>query len=183
MKTDNNFVRSGHERIANDNYQTVDHRCVQAFVETMNGRYFSGEEIVTDVCSPTGSGILDYFEGTNTTVNTCSDAFAAIPKTTWIITNPPYERNIVDKIILRQLERLRYGVVYGFAALLRTGFDHAKTRKIMFKDETMYLGQIKMLFRPVWFVDTDTTPIHNYVWHIWLADLNGYQHHPELYYW
>ena len=177
MVTDNNFVRSGRERIADDNYQTVDHRCVQALVETVN---MSGGTKVVDVCSPQGSGIIDYFEDTNVEALPCSDAFIDYVDADWIIFNPPYKRDIVDKIIYRQIQRIVDNQVSCVAALLRTGFDHAKTRKPMFQTSPYYDGQIKMLFRPLWFIDTDITPIHNYVWHIWSRGIKSCQ---KVWYW
>ncbi len=171
MKTDNNFVRSGRERIADDNYQTVDPRCVDALLNVLGAeQLFSDDDSFIDCCSPHGSGILDELNKLFLDARPCSDAFGDF-KANWIISNPPYDRSKVDKIIYRQLERFgttrEDNTLQGVAMLLRTGFDHAKTRVPMFRDNQRYLGQIKMLFRPKWFLDTDTTPIHNYVWHIW----------------
>ena len=181
MVTDNNFVRSGRERIADDNYQTVDPRCIQALVETFANSILGGMTVI-DSCSPQGSGILDYFEGTNVNAVPCADAFSKDYYCDWDIFNPPYKRNIVDRIIQARLENLRAGKTRGgVAALLRTGFDHAKTRRNLFADNSDYGGQIKMLFRPLWFLDTDITPIHNYVWHIWTRDNFG--NPPRVWYW
>lgn len=179
MKTDNNFVRSGHERIADDNYQTVDRRCVQALDETMK---IPDLVTIIDSCSPQGSGILDYFQGRKVRRAQCSDAFSKDYYCDWDIFNPPYARGLVDRIIHARLENMIVGRTrVGVAALLRTGFDHAKSRVNMFWQNESYAGQIKMLFRPLWFLDTDITPIHNYVWHIWLAD--NYGKPPRVWYW
>jgi predicted methyltransferase MtxX (methanogen marker protein 4) len=129
-----------------------------------------GNVTVVDVCSPQGSGILDWFEGSNVTTKTCHNAFVDKVEADWIIYNPPYKRPLVDDIVTKQIARAVRGEVRGVAALLRTQFDHAKTRTHMFRDCPNYAGQIKMMFRPIWFEDGDSTPIHNYVWHIWKSE-------------
>lgn len=178
MKTDNNFVRSGHARVKDDNYQTVDPRCVKALIETIN---IPKTKAIVDCCSPNGSGILQSLSDFEYKNLTGLDLYYQNAWCDWNIFNPPYERNLVDKIILTQIDNLNGGMTKdGVACLLRTGFDHAKTRKPIFKDCKHYAGQIKMLFRPVWFLDTDTTPIHNYVWHIWMKD---WCKPPTVWYW
>jgi len=172
------FVHSNYERIDDDNYQTIDPRCTQALVETLQ---LSGGITVADVCAPQGSGIIDYFEGTNIKTKMCKDAFQDFVSSDWVITNPPYARNIVDKIIYRQIQRLVDGdVKLGVAMLLRTSFDHAKTRKPMFQECRHYAGQLKMTFRPIWFDDGDSTPIHNYSWQLWQKN---WDRQPQVWYW
>jgi len=155
----------------------VDRRCVQALVETVK---LDANTKVVDVCSPQGSGIVDYFDGTDIQAALCSDAFIDYVDADWVIFNPPYKRSIVDKIIYRQIQRIVDGQVSCVAALLRTQFDHAKTRQDMFRKNIHYDGQIKMLFRPFWFADGDSTPIHNYVWHIWSKGSKNFQ---KVWYW
>jgi len=176
MKTDNNFVRSGRKRLENDDYQTVDHRCIDALVETIKL-----QGTCVDVCSPNGSGIIQRLIEKNYKAFGINDAFTDVVFADWIVSNPPYKRNIVDKIICRQLQRIVDNQVIGVAMLLRTAFDHAKTRKNMFVNNQYYAGQIKMLFRPKWFEDGDKTPIHNYVWHIWAKNWVG--NYPRVWYW
>ena len=161
MKTDNNYVRSGRERLVDDNYQTIDPRCILALTSLIKITN------AVDVCSPNGSGIVDELQEKGIPACGISDAFEEIVSGDWIVTNPPYQRSIVDKIVNRQIERVESGQVKGLAILVRTQFDHAKTRWGMFAANTSYAGQIKMLFRPKWFEDGESTPIHNYVWHIW----------------
>lgn len=182
MKTDNNFVRSGRERIPDDNYQTIDPRCITALLDILRaGNWITDDDTIIDCCSPQGSGILDEVSKTYRDVVGGVDAFMDF-RATWIITNPPYERSKVDKIIFRQLDRLHNDEAYGLAVLVRTQFDHAKTRWNMFADNPLYAGQVKMLFRPIWFKDGDSTPIHNYVWHIWKNKI-GYSDTPRVWYW
>ena len=176
MKTDNNFIRSGRERLINDNYQTIDPRCVLALVSLIKITN------AVDVCSPTGSGIVDALKFAG--IHSCGidDAFQDDLLANWVVTNPPYKRGIVDKIVKRQIERVETGQIKGLAILVRTQFDHAKTRWDMFAANTQYAGQIKMLFRPRWFTGGQSTPIHNYVWHIW-GEYKIMGCPPRIWYW
>lgn len=161
------FVHSNYKRKEGDFYPTIDKRCIYAFLE-----HFTPGKCV-DVCAPDGSGIVD-------TLNDCGydaiglpDAFPRTVKTKWIITNPPYSRPLVDKIINRQIERIAESQIYGLAVLLRSTFDHAKSRIDMFANNPFYAGQIKLMFRPWWSESREKQPIHNYVWQIWTADAFG----------
>ena len=154
------YVHSSFDRIEDDNYQTIDKRCVYAL-----GNAWAISETICDVCSPNGSGILNTlselgFRGSFG----LSDAFAPV-ECEWIVSNPPYKRGLVDKIIAAQLDRL--GDVKGVAMLLRNNFAFAKSRWDMFAGNPYYACEIKMLFRPWWSEDRKAQPIHNYVWHIW----------------
>ena len=180
MKTDNNFIRSGRERIKDDNYQTVDPRCVQALVETLT--HFHGwtdDDTFVDCCAPSGSGIVEELRKRKLNAIGVRDAFGDF-SANWIVSNSPYKRGVVDSIILKQLSRLSSPNVVGVAMLLRTQFDHAKTRYNMFADHPLYAGQIKMTFRPIWFLAGESTPIHNYVWQIWIKGWNSL---PIIRYW
>lgn len=178
MKTDNNFVRSGRERIPDDNYQTIDPRCVLALVSLID---LKGS--VCDVCSPNGSGIVDALKFAGVDSFGVGDAFVDQLGADWVVSNPPYKRGIVDKIINAQLLRLGKKEIGGVAMLLRTQFDHAKSRWNMFAANTTYAGQIKMLFRPKWFEDGDAVPIHNFVWHIWGGGYKIPGYPPRVWYW
>ena len=164
----NPYVQSGYERIKDDNYQTIDPRCVDALVHP-----FCPYSIV-DVCAPSGSGIVDRFIEIGLDARGVADAFddtllnRYVDK--WIVSNPPYARPLVDNIIKKQIERIDEGRVINVAMLLRANFDFAKSRQVMFKDCQYYEGQIKMLFRPIWIEGKQKAqPIHNFVWHIWTA--------------
>lgn len=160
------YVHSNYERIEDDNYQTVDPRCVQGLVDKvkLTGR-------IVDVCAPNGSKIVDALKNLGYDAIGYEDAFIPIVFGNWIVTNTPYKKGVVDKLISRQIDRVGWDV-YGFAALLRTNFDHAKTRKHLFQ-HNHYYGQVKLCFRPYWTEERKHSPIHNYVWHIWTADAEG----------
>jgi hypothetical protein len=159
------FVKSNYPRVPGDYYPTIDERCVYALLH--HGR-IGKKEIIFDVCAPQGSGIIETLKKTGYENSFCKpDAFEENVFADWIVTNPPYDRKLVDLIIERQIERVRYNKVTGFACLLRANFDFAKSRQHLFREEILYYGQIKMLFRPYWSEERKAEPIHNYVWHIW----------------
>lgn len=160
------FVHSNFERRPDDHYPTIDKRCVYGLLE-----HFTPAGPCVDVCAPAGSGIVDTLRECGYQASGIGDAFAGDIAAEWIITNPPYSRPLVDRIITRQIERIEAGRVYGLAVLLRSGFDFAKSRQAMF-DHPNYAGQIKLRFRPWWTESRDKQPIHNYVWQVWTGDAN-----------
>lgn len=161
------FVHSNFDRIPDDYYPTIDPRCVYAFLE-----HFQPKGLCVDICAPSGSGIVNILKESCYDARGLSDAFEDDIKAEWIITNPPYDRPLVDNIIKRQIGRIEAGQVSGFAALLRSYFDHAKNRTDIFRDCPYYAGQIKLLFRPWWSDNRQKQPIHNFVWQIWLKKVS-----------
>ena len=83
-----------------------------------------------------------------------------------IITNPPYDhaREFIEHAL--RLTRKTRGVV---AMLLRTDYDHAKTRAHLFKDCPQFAKKVVLTKRIVWFEDTKATasPSFNHAWFIW----------------
>lgn len=156
------YVHSNYPRIPGDDYKTIDKRCIYGLLE-----HFSISGICLDVCSPGGSGIVLALKEQGISARGTNDAFEESIKADWIVTNPPYTRGLVDKIIWRQIGRVIKKEVHVFACLLRSNFDFAVSRTDMFMNCPYYLGQIKLLFRPWWSDDRKAQPIHNYVWHIW----------------
>jgi hypothetical protein len=181
--TNPKMMNSGRPRIKDDDYKTVDPRCVLSLLE-----YFPLNGKIIDPCSPTGSGITDTlkiamrFAGKE--VEGSSDAFSD-HKCDWIVSNTPYKRPLVDQMLNHFINELKWGnVTTGIALLYRTNFDHASTRRIFFRFEPHYYGQIKMMFRPRWFEkhEGDKTPFHNFVWHIWLKEIASYNSDPIVMY-
>ena len=154
------FVHSNYERVKGDFYKTIDKRCTYSFLE-----HFAPTGLCVDVCSPDGSGIVDTLLERGYQAEGLADAFDDVTAQ-WIVTNPPYKRGLVDKIINRQIKRVLNDEAYGLAVLLRSNFAYAKGRVEMF-DSPLYFGEIKMRFRPWWSEDRKASPIHNYSWHIW----------------
>lgn len=160
------YVHSNYERIENDDYQTIDKRCVYALNDSIRL-----SSIICDCCSPNGSGIVDTLNELGFYAFGVPDAFQENIDAHFIVSNPPYKRGIVDKIVYAQINRI--GVmgskVKTVAMLLRNNFAFAKSRWNMFEKNPYYAMEIKMLFRPWWSAERKAQPIHNYVWHIWSA--------------
>jgi hypothetical protein len=166
------YVHSGYERRADDHYPTIDGRCVQALVETWP---ISG--FVEDCCAPRGSGIVDWLRK-HGTLATCRASIEDCIHVSWVVTNPPYMRSVVDKIVTRAVEKVGRRWIGGAAFLMRANWDLAACRAPLFADP-LYRGQTRMRFRPWWSEDRKAQPIHNYVWHVWAAG-NG---EPVIRYW
>jgi hypothetical protein len=156
----NPFVQSNFPRVPGDYYPTIDRRCVYGFLE-----HFQPRGLVVDPCAPQGSGIVNTFLECNYLAAGFPDAFGEFGAE-WIVTNPPYERPLVDEIIRDGIRRVMSGEVVGAAYLLRSTFDHAASRAHLF-EHAYYDCQIKLRFRPWWSDDHSKQPIHNFVWHVW----------------
>jgi len=86
-----------------------------------------------------------------------------------IITNPPYE--LATEFIERALFMIPAD---GFAAmLLRTDFDHAKTRKHLFAGNRAFAKKLVLTKRIKWFEDSKGQPSFNHAWFIWSAQNQG----------
>jgi hypothetical protein len=162
------YVKSNYDRIPDDDYKTIDTRCVDGLLSCV-GIFGT----VVDCCAPTGSEIINRIAvlRPNQGTKCVGDAFSNF-SADWIVTNPPYKKGIVDKILWRQIERVEAGEVIGFATLMRSNFDYAKSRMTMFCRDSYYC-QVKLLFRPYWSTERKASPIHNYVWHVWRAHLGN----------
>jgi hypothetical protein len=166
------FVKSKFARRENDHYPTIDTRAVDAWVKffgDMNTTYKNMH--IVDVCADQGSAIVDYLKELGYGAWGVPDAFQnrlyehPLIKPDWIVTNTPYERPLVEKIIERQIERVEAGEVKGAAFLLRSTFDHAASRFPLFSSK-LYTGQIKIMARLWWTEIREVSPIHNYSWFV-----------------
>lgn len=77
-----------------------------------------------------------------------------------IITNPPYK--LAQQFIERALEYASF-----VAMLLRTDFDHAKTRAHLFGHNKTFAKKIVLTKRIKWFEDSKGSPSVNHAWFIW----------------
>ena len=87
---------------------------------------------------------------------------------TAIITNPPY--TAATEFIEHALDLMK--PVKGLVAmLLRTDFDHAKSRRHLFADHPAFCKKIVLLNRIVWFEpepgSKGKSPSENHAWWIW----------------
>jgi hypothetical protein len=81
-----------------------------------------------------------------------------------IITNPPYEA--AADFIRKALDLMEddQGLV---AMLLRTDFDHAKTRGSLFASNPAFAKKVVLTKRIKWFEDSKGSPSFNHAWFIW----------------
>jgi hypothetical protein len=85
-----------------------------------------------------------------------------------IITNPPYD--LAPEFCEHALRHME--PVSGFVAmLLRTDFDHAKTRSHLFRDCPAFAKKVVLMKRIVWFTEANgkpkASPSYNHCWMIW----------------
>ena len=85
-----------------------------------------------------------------------------------IITNPPYE---LAREFCEHALQLMQPVKGAVAMLLRTDFDHAKTRSHLFADCSAFAQKIVLTKRITWFLDANGkakgSPSFNHAWYIW----------------
>lgn len=80
-----------------------------------------------------------------------------------IVTNPPYA--LAQEFIEHALHLTEpHGLV---AMLLRTDFDHAKTRRHLFGDRQQFSKKLVLTKRIKWFEDSTGQPSFNHAWYIW----------------
>jgi hypothetical protein len=91
-----------------------------------------------------------------------------------IVTNPPYE--LAQEFIEHAL-RLMEPVGGLVAMLLRTDFDHAKSRAHLFRDCPAFARKLVLMKRITWFVEQDgkpkASPSFNHAWYIWDWEYDG----------
>lgn len=85
-----------------------------------------------------------------------------------IVTNPPYE--FAQGFCEHALRLMEPNA--GFVAmLLRTDFDHAKSRTHLFRDCPAFSKKLVLMKRIVWFVEDDgkpkASPSFNHAWYVW----------------
>jgi hypothetical protein len=108
-------------------------------------------------CAPTISS--DIASGTD-----FLEARCAPPDVDAIITNPPYKLAVefIDKALC--LVESRAGMV---AMLLRTDFDHAKTRQYLFSSCSAFCKKLVLTKRIRWIADSSGSPSFNHAWFVW----------------
>ena len=81
-----------------------------------------------------------------------------------IITNPPYKLAVefIDRALC--LMESRGGMV---AMLLRTDFDHARTRQYLFASCDAFTAKVVLTRRIRWIADSTGSPSYNHAWFIW----------------
>ncbi len=86
------------------------------------------------------------------------------PHTTVIVTNPPY---VFAREFIEHALRLTKPVEGVVAMLLRTDFDHAKTRQHLFGECDQFHLKVVLTKRIKWFEDSKGQPSFNHAWFVW----------------
>lgn len=81
-----------------------------------------------------------------------------------IITNPPYSQSQAFIEHALKLALPHQGLV---AMLLRTDYDHAKTRQHLFGKCPWFAKKVVLTKRIVWFERDGAAPSFNHAWYIW----------------
>jgi len=152
------FVQSKFERRPDDNYQTIDERCVVALGESWD---IPGP--VWEPCAPDGSGIAAAWPDR---VICGSDAMTdPVPDDARsIITNTPYKTKVCNAMVTRLSGFVADGSLDVAAFLYRSQWDHAGGIRAKMLDEPPFAGLVRLRFRPWWSEDRDSSPIHSYQW-------------------
>ena len=85
-----------------------------------------------------------------------------------VVTNPPYE---LAQEFCEHALRLMEPVGGQVAMLLRTDFDHAKSRTHLFRDCPAFAKKLVLMKRIVWFAEANgkpkASPSFNHAWYVW----------------
>jgi methylase of polypeptide subunit release factors len=154
---------SGYERKAFDRYDTPAW-CTQALLPHLP---VLGGTIWEPAC---GSGQMVAvlrqagFDVIGTDIVDGVDFLDCVPRAcAAIVSNPPYA--LATEFIQRALDVTRpRGLV---AMLLRTDFDHAKTRQHLFSGCPAFAKKIVLVKRIIWFDGPKAAPSFNHAWYSW----------------
>jgi hypothetical protein len=151
------FVHSNFDREPDDHYPTIDPRCVSALLSAWDIPYK-----VWEPCAPNGSAIADQWP---TKMIMGADALNdPVPiGCKSAVTNPPYTTTICNAITGRFRGLVADGQLTVAAFLLRSQWDHAKSRQALLGSEP-FAGLVRLRFRPWWSEDRSKQPIHSYQW-------------------
>lgn len=150
MNQQNKYVKSGYDRLIDDHYPTVDPRCITALQKSWDIPL----PALDPFCSQLETGLHPAQVG----------SLRSAQKFQSIITNPPYKRGVVDMLVRDCLAALN-GDTKVVALLMRTQWDHAKSRQDLFLSP--FAASIRLLFRPYWMTSRKASPIHSYQWLVW----------------
>lgn len=156
---------SGYARKERDLYETpgwatfalMPH--IPSRIETVWEPAKGGDKMLVSLCDA-----RKFREVYGTDINTGHD-FLAQPQSAQqaIITNPPY-------VLAREFieHALNLTEPHGFVSmLLRTDFDHAKSRAPLFAAHPAFAKKLVLTKRIKWFEDSKGSPSFNHAWFLW----------------
>lgn len=159
---------SDHERVERDTYLTppyiVDCLIRSAIVPHVLWEPAEGEGALSGRLKELG--FRTYVSDLATGSDFLQSDSLPMPDVRGIVTNPPF--NLAQQFIEKGLQLLK--PVHGFLALLLpTAYDHAATRRHLFRQSPQFTGQIKLLRRIVWFEREDGQKAAPSEWHSWFV--------------
>ena len=163
--------KSGYERVERDQYETpawvteallshlLPHTIRSEFTPISIWEPACGSGKMVDVLCRTGCRIItsDIAGGRNFLSETGFGSFG-------VVTNPPYShaKEFIEHALA--ITRPHEGFV---AMLLRTDYDHAKTRTHLFHGCPAFAKKLVLTKRIVWFERKGAAPSFNHAWYIW----------------
>ena len=177
---------SGHDRVENDFYGTIDTDCTRVLLDFLARRGTSvlrrtvwepacGQGHISKICRLYGATVFESdiapqvpgaatFDFTQAEDFTCA-GFNLPANPDFIFTNPPYKRELIDAFMSKCV---MYAKDYGItcAMLMRNEVDSAVTRTKFFRDCPQFDTKLSLLWRPRWIANSKGSPRHNYAWFI-----------------
>lgn len=148
----NNFTTSNFARRQNDHYPTVDARCIKSLLAAYPDIPMPALDPFCNLNEPT-----KLYPAENGTLRDVKGRFASI------ITNPPYQKKLVDELMQSVIDAVKDGDIQVAAALMRISWDCAKTRASYW--HWPFACSLRLQYRPYWSEEPATaSPIHNYQW-------------------
>lgn len=156
---------SGYERKELDLYETPEW-VTETLIPYLSNRALHVWEPAAGNHKMAGPLIQAGFRVATTDIQTGTDFLkqtAADESVQAIVTNPPY--SLAKEFIEHALNLMKYdGLV---AMLLRTDFDHAKTRQHLFGGCRAFAQKLVLTKRIIWFDGPKAAPSFNHAWYVW----------------
>lgn len=175
---------SGHARVPNDFYGTVDTGCTYALLSFLDaqGRGVAGKTVwepaagqghISKVCRLRGAEVVESDIAPQTedavrfdfTTGDRPHLDFGDKGADFVITNPPYKRAVIDAFMSRCVALANAGKTC--ALLMRNEVDSAGTRHKFFTGCPVFDTKLTLLWRPRWIAGSTGSPRHNYAWFIW----------------
>lgn len=194
------MVSSGHERIANDAYFTIENWITKVLAKEIKP-YDLGViwepacgagnmvEVLMETAPVFGSDVWNHpkIEGLDFTFVQADflndEATAEIIHNMraegflidGLISNPPYEKKLCEAFVRKAVAYLSRddNNIQIVAMLLRNDWDAASTRRDLFRDNPHFAKKIVLTTRPKWFYDTKGAPRFSYSWYLWARHHQG----------
>jgi len=153
---------SGYERAVLDRYETP-----EWVTQALLPHLIAVDEVWEPAC---GSGRMAWVLRTHglkvrsTDIETGTDFLVETLRVPAIVTNPPY--GLAEQFIQHAL-RLTCAQKGLVGMLLRTDYDHAKTRRHLFGDCPTFAKKVVLTRRIRWFEDSTGNPSFNHAWFVW----------------